>query len=84
MDTVIARKEGRNPLTEKIQKQYHRDFAILIEIMGDIPISSITRKMLEGAILTFSELPKRNIKPYNKMPNVELLEMKYPTMNQNI
>jgi integrase len=78
MDTVIARKEGRNPLTEKIQKQYHRDFTILIEIMGDIPISSITRKMLEGSILTFGELPKRNIKPYNKMPIVELLEMEIP------
>ncbi len=71
-------KEGKKPLNENIQKEYVRYFDSLIEIMGDEPISDITRKVLKDAILTYGNLPKRNLKKYKGEPVLELLEKDIP------
>jgi integrase len=78
IDAVRTKKEKVSPLSEKMLKGYTLHFKTLIEIMGDAPISSITKKMLRDAILTYGMLPKRNKKPYKGLPVLELLEMKVP------
>lgn len=78
IDKIQALKEKRKPLSEKMQKGYERDFNTLVDIMGDVPLSVITKKTLKDAILTFGMLPKRNMKPYKGLPVLELLEMDIP------
>ncbi len=77
-DAKEMAKEKRKPLTDKMQKGYVRDFNTLVEIMGDLPIATITRKGMKDAILAFGSLPRRNKNPYKSLPVLELLEMEIP------
>lgn len=77
-DPEVARKESRKPLPDKYQKEYRRYFEAIVEIMTDQPIASIDKKAVKDALLTYKQLPKRNIKPYKGQPVAELLEMEIP------
>ena len=77
-DPVERRKEGRKPLSSKIQMDYKSYFNRLLPIMGDLPIALITRKILRDVILTCRCLPKGNIKAYKNIPFTELLELELP------
>lgn len=78
MDKVESEKEGRNPLSEKQQENHRRNFNTLIDIIGDEPISSISREKIKDAILTSGLLPKRILKAYKGVSLVELLEVDVP------
>jgi integrase len=67
--------EGKKPLSEKIQKDYHSYFNRLLSIMGDQSINSITPKILRKAILRCRCLPRGNLRAYKNIPVVQLLEM---------
>jgi integrase len=77
-DPKVATKEGRNPLPEKSQKEYRRYFDAIVEIMSDMRLGSIDKKAVKDALLTYRQLPKRNLKPYKGQPVSELLEMEIP------
>lgn len=77
-DPVVAREQQRNPLSDKMQKQYRRDFEVLLEFMGDVDVATINKKQLKQSILAFTGLPRRNKKPYNKLSIAEILEMDIP------
>jgi len=81
-DAERAKKEKVNPLTDRMLKGYTLHFNTLLEIMGDVPISVITKKMLRDAILSYGMLPKRNMKPYKELPVLELLEMDIPEVDR--
>lgn len=78
VDKKSAQMEQRKPLSMKMQREYGRYFDGLIEIMGDVPLSSVTRKDLKDAILTYGSLPKRNLRLYKGVPIAELLEVEIP------
>jgi integrase len=79
MDKVEAAKETRKPLSERMQKAYHLYFnTLLVTMGGDLQVSTITRKILRDAILTYSLLPARNKKDYKGVPVSELLKMEIP------
>jgi len=78
IDPVVARQQGRKPLSDRMQKQYQSDFKVLLEFMGDVDVATITKKQLKQSILACTGLPKRNKKPYNKLSIVEILEMDIP------
>jgi integrase len=73
-------KKGKQlkPISLKVQQNHRRHFDGLIAIIGDLPICSITRNTLRDAILTYANLPKRNLKAYKNVPVLELLESDYP------
>lgn len=78
IDKKEAQKENRQPLSDNIRAEYDRYFSGLIDIMGDPPITTITKKKLKDAVLTYGCLPKRNLKKYKVLSVLELLEMDIP------
>jgi len=78
IDPVVARQQDRNPLSDRMQKQYRSDIKVLLELMGDVDVITVTKTQLQQSILAFTGLPKRNKKPYNRLPIVEILEMDVP------
>jgi len=78
-DVKAAEIEERKPLSQTGQNEHRRYFNVLLEIMGDMPVSSITRQAVKEGLLTYRQLPQRNKSPYNKLPISELLEMEIPT-----
>jgi len=75
MSKVEARKAERKSLSEGMQKAYSLYFNTLLEIMGDKPVSIITRKILKDAVLTIGLLPKRSLKAYKGVSVSELLQV---------
>jgi len=78
VDSRIASRERRKPLSAKAVKEYRRYYETIIEIMSDLPIKSIDKKAVKGVLLTYRQLPKRNISPYKGLAVSELLEMDIP------
>lgn len=74
----FIRHKAKEGLSERIRKEYARYYGGLIEIMGDLLIGEISRKVLRNAILTFRSLPKRNKNPYRGQPLLDLLEIEIP------
>lgn len=78
-DVNAARREGRKPLLEKYEKEYRRYFGAMVEIMSDLPLAAIDKKAVKNTLMTYKQLPKRNINPYKMHSVPELLEMEIPT-----
>jgi len=70
--------EGKEPLDEKMQKDYRREFNTLLAILGDSPVSSLTKEKLKVAIHKTGKLPKRTLTKYKNVPVLELLKMNIP------
>jgi integrase len=73
-----AEKEERKPLSKRGQSEHRRYFKVLLEIMGEMSVLSITKQAVKEGLLTYRQLPQRNKNPYNKLPVSELLEMEIP------
>ena len=79
IDVKAAEIEERKPLSKGRQKEHTRYFNVLLEIMGDISVTSITKQAVKEGLLTYRQLPQRNKSPYNRLPVSELLEMEIPS-----
>ncbi|MGD9660182.1 MAG: DUF3258 domain-containing protein [Porticoccaceae bacterium] len=77
-EEFLNHKVQKADLSESMQKEYNRYFTTLVEIMGDLPISTITRRKLKEALQTYQDLPVRNRGKYKGRPVDELLSMEIP------
>ncbi len=77
-ESFLQHKSVIEGLSERMRREYARYFNALVEIMGDLPVSSITRKVLKDGILVYRSLPRRNKNPYRSLSVLELLEMDIP------
>ena len=63
----LAHKITKDKLTDKMQKDYHRRYAVWCEVMVDKPINEYKAKDIGQFIDTCFELPKMHLSPYNKI-----------------
>ena len=71
-------KKSKKPIKDDIRKNHERHFRNLKVQIGDVPIQTITRKILKNAILACGNLPKGNLKKYKEIAIEELFEMDIP------
>jgi integrase len=63
-----AKKSG---MTDEISRQTRNSFDYLLELIGDKPIASVTKKDIENALEIAIDLPLGNKAPYNNMSATE-------------
>lgn len=92
--TVDAPDDGNTPLlsdawklfvAEKgknwaitIARENNRFYEVLIHVLGDVPVGSITKQHIRQTLAVIENLPRRNLKPYSEMSLAECIDCDVP------
>ncbi|MEZ9943788.1 tyrosine-type recombinase/integrase [Vibrio breoganii] len=60
--------------SEKMAKEYERQYEFFISLWGDIDVKSISKQSIRDALKTYALMPAGNVKPFNKMTIEQRLE----------
>lgn len=66
----------------KQAKSNQRIYENMLYFLGDVPVSSVTKQHLKGALISIAKLPLRNKSAYRKRPLSELVGMDVPSQDK--
>ncbi|MBC4084164.1 DUF3258 domain-containing protein [Klebsiella pneumoniae] len=61
-----------------IARENHRFYEVLMHVLGDIPVGSITKQHIRQTLAVIENLPRRNLKPYSDMSLDECIDFDVP------
>lgn len=61
-----------------IARENNRFYEVLMHVLGDIPVGSITKQHIRQTLAVIENLPRRNVKPYSEMTLEECIDFDVP------
>ena len=61
-----------------IARENNRFYEVLMHVLGDVPVGSITKQHIRQTLAVIENLPRRNVKPYSEMTLEECIELDVP------
>lgn len=61
-----------------IARENNRFYEVLMHVLGDIPVGSITKQHIRQTLAVIENLPRRNLKPYSDMSLAECIDCDVP------
>ncbi|EOU9590349.1 tyrosine-type recombinase/integrase [Klebsiella aerogenes] len=61
-----------------IARENNRFYEVLMHVLGDIPVGSITKQHIRQTLAVIENLPRRNLKPYSEMSLSECIDCDVP------
>lgn len=61
-----------------IARENNRFYEVLMHVLGDIPVGSITKQHIRQTLAVIENLPRRNLKPYSDMSLDECIDFDVP------
>ncbi|CAM6963572.1 MULTISPECIES: tyrosine-type recombinase/integrase [Klebsiella] len=61
-----------------IARENNRFYEVLMHVLGDIPVGSITKQHIRQTLAVIENLPRRNLKPYSEMNLAECIDFDVP------
>lgn len=74
IDGYLNWNRGNGTRTAKIMKDYQTQFETLLCILGDLPVTEVTKQDIRRCLKIRAGMPKRNQSPYSKWSIPETLE----------
>ena len=57
-----------------IARENNRFYEVLMHVLGDVPVGSITKQHIRQTLAVIENLPRRNLKPYSEMSLSECID----------
>ncbi|HGL3851315.1 TPA: tyrosine-type recombinase/integrase [Klebsiella aerogenes] len=61
-----------------ISRENNRFYEVLMHVLGDVPVGSITKQHIRQTLAVIENLPRRNLKPYSEMSLAECIDFDVP------
>lgn len=61
-----------------IARENNRFYEVLMHVLGDVPVGSITKQSIRQTLAVIENLPRRNLKPYSEMSLSECIDFDVP------
>lgn len=61
--------------SSKVHKDKERHFDFIVAFLGNVQIVRVTKEDIKNLLVRYSLMPKRNVKPYNKLTVTEVLTL---------
>ncbi|WII79826.1 tyrosine-type recombinase/integrase [Klebsiella pasteurii] len=61
-----------------IARENNRFYEVLMHVLGDVPVGSITKQHIRQTLAVIESLPRRNLKPYSDMSLDECIDFDVP------
>lgn len=61
-----------------IARENNRFYEVLMHVLGDVPVESITKQNIRQTLAVIENLPRRNLKPYSEMSLAECIDFDVP------
>ncbi|EPY3938759.1 tyrosine-type recombinase/integrase [Klebsiella pneumoniae] len=61
-----------------IARENNRFYEVLMHVLGDVPVGSITKQHIRQTLAVIENLPRRNLKPYSEMSLSECIDLDVP------
>ncbi|ENC9859408.1 DUF3258 domain-containing protein [Klebsiella variicola] len=61
-----------------IARENNRFYEVLMHVLGDVPVGSITKQHIRQTLAVIENLPRRNLKPYSEMSLAECIDFDVP------
>lgn len=61
-----------------VARENNRFYEVLMHVLGDIPVGSITKQHIRQTLAVIENLPRRNLKPYSEMSLSECIDCDVP------
>ncbi|MEQ0077953.1 site-specific integrase [Klebsiella sp. JN_Kp120] len=61
-----------------ISRENNRFYEVLMHVLGDVPVGSITKQHIRQTLAVIENLPRRNLKPYSEMSLSECIDCDVP------
>ncbi|EXF40438.1 tyrosine-type recombinase/integrase [Klebsiella pneumoniae] len=61
-----------------IARENNRFFEVLMHVLGDVSVGSITKQHIRQTLAVIENLPRRNVKPYSEMTLEECIDFDVP------
>lgn len=74
---LFVAEKGKN-WAITIARENNRFYEVLMHVLGDIPVGSITKQHIRQALAVIENLPRRNLKPYSEMSLSECIDYDVP------
>lgn len=74
---LFVAEKGKN-WAITIARENNRFYEVLMHVLGDIPVGSITKQHIRQTLAVIENLPRRNHKPYSEMSLSECIDLDVP------
>ncbi|SWW93080.1 tyrosine-type recombinase/integrase [Klebsiella pneumoniae] len=74
---LFVAEKGKN-WAITIARENNRFYEVLIHVLGDVPVGSITKQHIRQTLAVIENLPRRNLKPYSDMSLSECIDCDVP------
>lgn len=74
---LFVAEKGKN-WAITIARENNRFYEVLIHVLGDVPVGSITKQYIRQTLAVIENLPRRNLKPYSDMSLSECIDCDVP------
>lgn len=74
---LFVAEKGKN-WAITIARENNRYYEVLMHVLGDKPVGSITKQDIRQTLAVIENLPRRNVKPYSEMTLEECIELDVP------
>ncbi|HFW7109593.1 MULTISPECIES: tyrosine-type recombinase/integrase [Enterobacteriaceae] len=61
-----------------IARENNRFYKVLMHVLGDVPVGSITKQHIRQTLAVIENMPRRNVKPYSEMTLEECIDFDVP------
>lgn len=61
-----------------IARENNRFYEVLMHVLGDVPVGSITKQHIRQTLAVIENLPRRNLKPYSELSLSECIDFDVP------
>lgn len=74
---LFVAEKGKN-WAITIARENNRFYEVLIHVLGDVPVGSITKQHIRQTLAVIENMPRRNVKPYSEMTLEECIDFDVP------
>ncbi|WP_342141215.1 tyrosine-type recombinase/integrase [Klebsiella pneumoniae] len=74
---LFVAEKGKN-WAITIARENNRFYEVLMHVLGDVPVGSITKQHIRQTLAVIEDLPRRNLKPYSEMSLSECIDLDVP------
>ncbi|ELA3178656.1 TPA: DUF3258 domain-containing protein [Klebsiella aerogenes] len=74
---LFVAEKGKN-WAITISRENNRFYEVLMHVLGDVPVGSITKQHIRQTLAVIENLPRRNLKPYSEMNLAECIDFDVP------
>ncbi|HCM6363021.1 TPA: DUF3258 domain-containing protein, partial [Klebsiella pneumoniae] len=74
---LFVAEKGKN-WAITIARENNRFYEVLMHVLGDVPVGSITKQHIRQTLEVIENLPRRNLKPYSEMSLAECIDFDVP------